>query len=196
MLGHDLKHCAVHYVAEKSGGSVEYPYGEFLKAAGGHARVVQTQNFSPKSNLEEGKGNVTESLVVVDVRKTVVVMEESPESSKAMDEVEAVNPEVIFSNMEANVEGKDYTEVTKIMVTDKEDNYLPKNLGDAIFSADEGSKNRMTDAAHNHVLLNDLNTPTILEVPGPSFVKPKSTWTRINRMDFGLGGLARAIAIS
>ena len=82
------------------------------------------------------------------------------------------------------------------MITDKEDNYLPKNLGDAIFSADEGSKNRMTDAAHNHVLLNDLNTPTILEVPGPSFVKPKSTWTTINRMDFGLGGLARAIAIS
>ena len=77
MLGHDLKHCAVHYAAKKNGGSVEYPYGEFLKAAGGYVRVVQTQKFSPKSNLEEGKGKVTESSVVVDVWKTVVVMEES-----------------------------------------------------------------------------------------------------------------------
>ena len=134
--------------------------------------------------------------MVVDVLKTAAVMEESPENSKAVDEGEVVNPGEIISHMEANVEGKDSTEVTEIMITDKEDNYLPKNLGDAIFSADEGSKNRMTDAAHNHVLLNDLNTPTILEVPGPSFVKPKSTWTTINRMDFGLGGLARAIAIS
>ena len=40
--------------------------------------------------------------------------------------------------MEANVEGKGSTGVTEIMITDKEDNYLPKNLGDAIFSADEG----------------------------------------------------------
>ena len=40
MLGHDLKHCAVHYAAEKQGGSVEYPYGEFLKAARGRGRVV------------------------------------------------------------------------------------------------------------------------------------------------------------
>ena len=196
MLGHDLKHCAVHYAAEKNGGSMEYPYGEFLKAAGGCVRVVQTQKFNPKSNLEEGKGKVTESSVVVDVWKTVVVMEESPKSSKAVDEDEAVNLGEIFSNMEANVVGKDCAEVTEIMVTHKEDNYSPKNFGDAIFSVDVARENRMTEAAHMHVPLNNLNTPTGLEVPGPSSVKSKSTWTRINRMDFGLGGLARAIAMS
>lgn len=30
---------------------------------------------------------------------------------------------------------------------------------------------------------------------GPSSSMPKTTWTRINRMDFGLGGLARAITL-
>ena len=47
-----------------------------------------------------------------------------------------------------------------------------------------------------HVPLNMFNTHLGLEVSGPSFVKSKSTWTRINRMDFGLGGLARAFATS
>ena len=29
----------------------------------------------------------------------------------------------------------------------------------------------------------------------PSNLKPKSTWTRINRMDFGLGGLSKALLL-
>ena len=31
---------------------------------------------------------------------------------------------------------------------------------------------------------------------GLSTSKPKNTWTRINRMDFGLGGLAKAITLA
>nr|POE52802.1 hypothetical protein CFP56_68712 [Quercus suber] len=34
-----------------------------------------------------------------------------------------------------------------------------------------------------------------LEKIGPSSVKPKSTWTRFNRMDFGLGGLSKALQL-
>ena len=56
--------------------------------------------------------------MVVDVLKTAAVMEESPENSKAVDEGEVVNPGEIISYMEANVEGKDSTEVTEIMITD------------------------------------------------------------------------------
>ena len=196
MLGHDLKHCVVHYAAEKQGGSMEYPYGEFLKAAGGCGRVVQPQKFSPKSNLEEGKDMVTESPVVVEAGQTVAVMEESPETSKAVAEDEVVNPGEIFLNMEANVIGEECAEVAEIMVTDKEDNYSVNNFGAAIFLADVAKENCMTEAAHMHVPLNILNSPMGLEVPRPSSVKSKSMWTRINRMDFGLGGLARAISIS
>ena len=32
-----------------------------------------------------------------------------------------------------------------------------------------------------------------LEKAGPSSLKPKSTWTKFNRMDFGLGGLSKAL---
>ena len=34
-----------------------------------------------------------------------------------------------------------------------------------------------------------------LELAGPSSVKPKSTWTKFNRMDFGLGGLSKALQL-
>ena len=39
----------------------------------------------------------------------------------------------------------------------------------------------------------DSNTTS--DIVGPSNSKPKGTWTRINRMDFGLGGLTKAIII-
>ena len=196
MLGHDLKHCVVHYATEKQGGSVEYPYGEFLKAAGSRGRVVQPQKFSPKSNLEEGKDTVTESPVVVEAGQTVAMMEESPETSKAVVEDEAVNPGEIFLNMEANVMGKECAEVAEIMETYKEDNYSANIFGEAIISADVAEENCITEVAHMHVPLNMFNSHSGLEVPGLAFVKSKSTWTRINRMDFGLGGLARAFVTS
>ena len=34
-----------------------------------------------------------------------------------------------------------------------------------------------------------------LEMVGPSSVKPKSTWTRFNRMDFGVGGMSKALQL-
>ena len=39
------------------------------------------------------------------------------------------------------------------------------------------------------------NNQPSLEGAGLSNFKPKSTWTRFNRMEFGLGGLARAITL-
>ena len=167
MLGHDLKHCAVHYAAEKQGGSVEYPYSEFLKAAGGRGRVVQPQKFSLKSNPEEGKDTVTESPMVVEAGQMVAVMEESPETSKAMAEDEAVNPGEIFSNMEANVMGKECAEVAEIMVIDKEDIYSANNFSEAIISADVAEENCITEVAHMHVPPNMFNSHSGLEVPGP-----------------------------
>ena len=34
ILGHDLKHCAAHYVVEKARSRIEYQYGDFLRAVG------------------------------------------------------------------------------------------------------------------------------------------------------------------
>ena len=38
ILGHDVKKCDEHFVATKNGGTVDYQYGDLLKALGGRAR--------------------------------------------------------------------------------------------------------------------------------------------------------------
>ena len=40
-----------------------------------------------------------------------------------------------------------------------------------------------------------LNKQLVMDGAGLSNYKPKPTWTRFNRMEFGLGGLARAITL-
>ena len=40
-----------------------------------------------------------------------------------------------------------------------------------------------------------FNSNTLLDKDGPSNFKPEGTWTRINRMEFGLGGFTIAITI-
>ena len=40
-----------------------------------------------------------------------------------------------------------------------------------------------------------LDTDKLMDTNGPSSSRPKTTWTRINRMDFELGGLARALML-
>ena len=37
-LGHDVKNCVEHFAATKNGGTIDYQYGNFLKALGGRAR--------------------------------------------------------------------------------------------------------------------------------------------------------------
>ena len=40
-----------------------------------------------------------------------------------------------------------------------------------------------------------LDTNKLMDTNGPSSSRPRTTWTCINRMDFGLGGLARAFML-
>ncbi|KAK7824791.1 hypothetical protein CFP56_034033 [Quercus suber] len=44
MLGHDVKHCASHFAVIQNGGKVDYQYGEFLRAMGGHPRSFSTRS--------------------------------------------------------------------------------------------------------------------------------------------------------
>ena len=39
MLGHDVKNCAEHFAVTENGHTVDYQYGDFLKAMGGRPRV-------------------------------------------------------------------------------------------------------------------------------------------------------------
>ncbi|KAK7840922.1 hypothetical protein CFP56_016124 [Quercus suber] len=44
LLGHDVKHCALHFALSRNGGEVDYQYGESLRASGG-----RTRSFSPRN---------------------------------------------------------------------------------------------------------------------------------------------------
>ena len=59
LLGHDLRHCASHYVVEKNGGDVEYQYGDRLKVSGGRQRSPPWKGAaksSPDSWMLENPG--------------------------------------------------------------------------------------------------------------------------------------------
>lgn len=83
----------------------------------------------------------------------------------------------------------------EIMLTDNEVDDLHKNLDGDICSSstNEGRTNSMIAKVQRHMHLN--NTKTMVEF-GPSSIKPKNTSTRINRMDFGLGGLVLGLGWS
>ena len=73
ILGHDLKHCAAHYVAEKNGGNIQYQYGDFLRATSGRAKVSINQHTSPKSFTKEGacSGSIQDPVPMVQILRTV-----------------------------------------------------------------------------------------------------------------------------
>ena len=56
VLGHDLKHCAVHYAVEKKGGRIEYQYGDFLRAMGGRPRALGSKEAGQNYVNEDSKG--------------------------------------------------------------------------------------------------------------------------------------------
>ena len=68
--------------------------------------------------------------------------------------------------------------------------------------ADKGEKHDISTLVENikvNANANQVDTQSNLLVTGPSELKPaklKSTWTKIMRMDYGLGGLPRVSEIS
>ena len=64
--------------------------------------------------------------------------------------------------------------------------------GLSLFKTDEGQIETTSLELQSHVQSTANTTPDMI---GPSNSKPKGTWTRINRMDFGLRGLTRAITL-
>ena len=64
ILGHDLKHCAAHYVVEKVGGRIEYQYGEFLRAVRGRPRAQGSKAVGPNFVSEDEKGSEAEKRAV------------------------------------------------------------------------------------------------------------------------------------
>ena len=63
--------------------------------------------------------------------------------------------------------------------------------------AKSANRNEVQEVSRSEEILEHvpLNKQLVMDGAGLSNYKPKPTWTRFNRMEFGLGGLARAITL-
>lgn len=168
---------------------------------------MPSQHTSTKSSPEEGTCNDSANTpvpTVDDLMKMAAVMALGPENPMSVDKDDPMNlvEEIMCMDSvdfvrQANMEEDNASEAKarlEITLTDNEIDELHKSFSDDISYSitDEGRTNCITDGVQRHVPLNDTK---IMGEPGPSSFKPKNTWTRINIMDFGLGGLARAITL-
>ena len=71
---------------------------------------------------------------------------------------------------------------------------LNEDLDNVLFTSktNEGQMDAIPLERQSHELDISTSSPDMI---GPSNYKPKGTWTRINRMDFGLGGFTKAITL-
>jgi len=57
MLGHNLKHCASHFVVVKNGGEVDYQYGDFLRAMRGRPQTSPTRDAVTSDDCDQSLGD-------------------------------------------------------------------------------------------------------------------------------------------
>ena len=201
LLGHDVKHCASHFAVSRNGGEVDYQYGESLRALGGRPRSFSSRNNYGSAGVakEQMSGESTNFSSEQGTFPAVGVEDTNP--SKQL-EVESENlGELPIFQDDANVE---------LGITDdvKDGNSLQ-----LVSSVCEGTDvELMREVTEQPAGVDFIEVATgktkedevgveanglvqRVEMVGPGSVKPKSTWTRFNRMDFGLGGLSKAMQL-
>ena len=210
ILGHDLKHYAAHYAVEKNGGSIEYQYGDFLKAAGGRARASTMPYSNNKSSSEEvrggGGGSMKQPNQMMPSMKVTVAVENSGNLSEH-DKADSVKVGV-EAEVEARIKHANGIDHANVIEMESESvcstpNLIPTLKGNTkshtvceeelLVSNVEVVQIENREVRLYNTSLNYVNKP--MDDFGPLTTRPKTTWTRINRIDFGLGGLARAITL-
>lgn len=175
LLGHDLRHCASHYAMEKNGGQVEYQYGDWLKALDGRPKSSSTRETNPASSSSDGLGdNLRNALSKQsELGKLMAAGAQQGENptvtdygvfGKSVDSDTIPDPQP-FANIDDRFnDTNEESDGVKLTITDKE-NLILKSDGIAAQLLDEG---RQTGVRN-----------------GPNLLRPKSTWVRINRMEYG-----------
>ena len=205
-----MKHCVAHYAVEKAGGRIEYQYGDFLRAVGGRPRAQGSKEAGPTFVSEEGKGCEAE-------KRAVQAAQGGPVGTMEVHVFSHENPSVT-DKVNAVIQGK-RAELAHIdssqsnahaHVTDTES--ALKETGPKIQQVDQldsdfteaeetGEIKNKTGGVHvKPISLEDQNSKSgtlfsTLDQTGPIHLKPKNTWTRMNRRDFGLSGLTKSITL-
>ncbi|KAK9984275.1 hypothetical protein SO802_033800 [Lithocarpus litseifolius] len=182
LRGHDLKNCAAHFAAEKQGRRIECQYGDFLKATGSRPRATTTKSAFSMPHTEDGNGSTVKQnsgkAVQGEVQVQSAARENSMENPSNMDKGCSVNQgmgaKIVHGN---NVNIECNANVQELIAKTGE---LNADMG--LFPVESSE----------HVV---FDSNTLLDKDGPSKFKPIGTWTRINSIEFGLGGFTKAITI-
>ena len=210
ILGHDLKHCAAHYAVEKAGGRIEYQYGDFLRAVRGRPRAQGSKAAGPTFVSEEGKGSEAEKRAVQAAQggpvETMEAHDFSHENPSITDRVNAMiqgnraelaHVDSSQSNTHAHVTDTNFA----LKETGPKIQQVNQLVSDFTEAKDTGETKIKTGGVHvKSISLEDQISEfgTLFSNPdqtGPMHLKPKNTWTRMNRMDFGLSGLTKSITL-
>ena len=195
VLGHDFHHCARHFAAGKIDGEVEYQYGDWLRASGGRQRSPsRDRTASPKRQAgrsekqggDDGDVHGENSGIHPDIqlpKPAFNVMEQFQGDGDIADtDVFSSN-----SNRDNIVEVHDNKVGNRDMVENSVIHDTPTDVMGPKFVEDVAGK--LEENPGNLKVTCDMQGGL---VSGPIVSKPKSTWTRIVRMDFGLGNTLKA----
>ena len=206
MLGHDVKICVEHFAVTKSGGTMDYQYGDFLKAMGGRPRVelfVGKQGGSEYSSNGGGENSIAgfyrfEGGLIRSkawLQQNRAVTSEDGQCRNPSNDEEGQS---IFSGTTPQVQERDREDlahanyvVSCIADVHKSVSDLKEILVQKEYRLPSGLDGK---ASVSHVMglsgsvaIKEVSTARL------NAIKPKSSWTRFNRMDFGLGGLQKVL---
>ncbi|KAK7822842.1 uncharacterized protein CFP56_036059 [Quercus suber] len=176
ILGHDLKHCAAHYAVEKNGGT----------GCEAEKRVVHAEQGGPVGTMAAHVFS-HENPRVTDKDSAVI-------QGKGIDIVHADSSEI-----NAHAHTTDTNSALKEIVPKfQQDDHLVTDFSEVeetgVINNKRGGDHVKSISLENHNFNAGSFSSTSIQI-GPSQLKPKSTWTRINRMDFGLGGFTNSITL-
>ena len=240
-LRHDLKHCAKHFEAQKTGEGVQYQYGEWLKTNGGRSRfpskrdmgnidvggamdesedlprqtkhklmqgrwgtamTKQTQmgdsgDRSDNDRPDEGKAVIPRTVPEIQVVDSMNKGDSAYVKDANAENMGMLVRDAYVKDVSAENMGKGYGNIGDISesayvkdvdVSNKESNPIweTHTLASITTGVDESAKLNLKGVKESQL------DPISNELP---VVRPKSTWTRINRMDFGLGGFTKNLVL-
>ena len=192
LLGHDVKHCASHFAVSRNGGEVDYQYGESLRALGGHPYSFPSRNtYGIAGPVKEQTSEESTNYSAVQGTFPIAGVEDTNPSKQ---EVESKNlGELPIFQEETNVElggtddvweGHSLQLVPSLVCEDTDVDLMREVTGPpAGVDCMEMATGKTKEDGFG-VEASGLDQR--LKLVGPNSIKPKSTWTRFNRMDFGL----------
>ena len=189
-----------HFVAEKLGGEVDYQYGDWLRASSGHQRSPPNDKTAspkqqPRRSVNQGVvGNpralhVKNKGINLDIQQSKLVNDEVEKYQEGKSIVEED-----MHNLNSNYDIPEDVHDSKIgngdVVESNLNSKTPKDMLDPII--EEEVVGNLETISENLKNMHDMQGG---ELSGPKVSKLRSTWTRIVRMDFGLGSAIKAVDV-